>query len=178
VSERDVDTYRFGTVTAVGPLQVRLDGDSAPVSVAPVPLCQCAINDRVYCQLHGRQLVVLGVVYVPGLYDTWTDAALLNAWTNYGGSYQIAAFRRDAAVGSAELTGLIKHATGTQTGVLMNLPLAVRPTRVHIFITQSYVGQARVDVSTDGNVTCYAYYNGGNANWISLSQIRWPIDAT
>lgn len=53
--------YRWGTVTQVSPLRVRLDGESAPLAITPESLVAVDLGFRVWCQLYDRQLVVLGV---------------------------------------------------------------------------------------------------------------------
>lgn len=54
------DSWHWGTVTATGPLRVRLDGDTDPAPVTPDSLVTVAVNDRVWCQISGRRLVILG----------------------------------------------------------------------------------------------------------------------
>lgn len=53
-------SWKWGTVTATGPLRVRVDGDDAPLDVTPDALAVVAVGDRVFCLLTGRRLVVLG----------------------------------------------------------------------------------------------------------------------
>ena len=43
--------WRWGTVTQVGPVQVRLDGDTAPLLVVPDVLGSASVGQRVYCHL-------------------------------------------------------------------------------------------------------------------------------
>lgn len=57
-----MDTYRFATVTSTSPLRIRLDGDDDPVASTPVTLAVVSISDRVWVQLHAKQLIILGVV--------------------------------------------------------------------------------------------------------------------
>lgn len=53
-----VDSWRWGTVTATGPLRVRLDGDGAALSVTPDALGPVRVGGRVWCQIVGRRVVV------------------------------------------------------------------------------------------------------------------------
>ena len=53
-------SWKWGTVTAVSPLRVRLDGDDAPLDLTPDALAVVAVADRVFCLLTGARLVVLG----------------------------------------------------------------------------------------------------------------------
>lgn len=53
---------RWGTVTGVSPLRVRLDGDDTALPVTPATLVAgLKTDDRVACILSGRQLTVAGV---------------------------------------------------------------------------------------------------------------------
>lgn len=54
------DTYRWGTVTSTSPLRVRLDGDPAPVASEPDTLQPVSAGNRVWVQIHGRQMVIIG----------------------------------------------------------------------------------------------------------------------
>lgn len=58
----EVPTYRFGTVTSVDPLRVRLDGESSPVPSKPVTLIAPDVGDRVLVHIYHRQMVILGKV--------------------------------------------------------------------------------------------------------------------
>lgn len=58
------DAFFFGTVTSVRPVKVRLDGDTTPAAGNPILLTPNAVvGSRVLCQLHGRQLIVVAVVF-------------------------------------------------------------------------------------------------------------------
>lgn len=52
------DGWRWGTVTQVNPVRVRLDGDAAPLLVTPDVLGIVGPGDRVWCHLVGHRLVV------------------------------------------------------------------------------------------------------------------------
>lgn len=56
------DVFRFGLVTSVNPLRVRLDGDPDPTPVTPIVTCPVGQQDRVLVQIHNRQLMVVGRV--------------------------------------------------------------------------------------------------------------------
>jgi hypothetical protein len=76
-------TFRWATVTAVDPLRVRLDGDTAELPFSPDTLVTgLAVDDRVWCHLFGRRIVVLG--RGAGAYDSGTLAGGITAaadWT-------------------------------------------------------------------------------------------------
>jgi hypothetical protein len=55
------NTYRWATVTQASPLRIRLDGDTSALPVTPSSLvASLSVNDRVWVQLFGRRLIVLG----------------------------------------------------------------------------------------------------------------------
>lgn len=56
-------TFTWGTVTAIAPLRVKLDGDSAALASAPESLIDplaLAVNDRVRCELSNNRVIVHG----------------------------------------------------------------------------------------------------------------------
>lgn len=53
-------SYRWATVTGTSPLRIRFDGESAPADVTPAALCQVWEGARVWVQIYGRQLVIMG----------------------------------------------------------------------------------------------------------------------
>lgn len=59
------DTYRWATVTGLNPIRIRLDGDELPVESEPVTLCPLRLGCRVWVQIHGRMMIILGVAEVP-----------------------------------------------------------------------------------------------------------------
>jgi len=62
-------SWRWGTVTQLSPLRVRLDGDSSALSVTPDLLTsRVAGGSRVLVQIVGRRAIVHGP---EGLYDAW-----------------------------------------------------------------------------------------------------------
>ena len=61
--------WMWATVTQVSPLRVRLDGESQALDMTPVSLVgmPLIVNDRVWCQLIEKQLVVHGTSRAPML---------------------------------------------------------------------------------------------------------------
>lgn len=62
-SDEPVSKFRWATVTQVSPLRIRLDGDTDELPVTPDSLvapAALAVNVRVWVQLYGRRLIVLG----------------------------------------------------------------------------------------------------------------------
>lgn len=73
---------RWGTVTGVAPLDVRLHGDSSALGYSPPLLGQVSqVGERVLCAVWSRQVVVLGsTAPPPARYDDgWTDSGWYNA---------------------------------------------------------------------------------------------------
>lgn len=55
--------FKWGTVTDIAPLRVRIDGDTAELPVTPDSLIDptsLVVGDRVRCELAGRRLIVHG----------------------------------------------------------------------------------------------------------------------
>jgi hypothetical protein len=55
------DAYRWATVTRVNPtIRVRLDGDNTEMPVTPDCLTLVTLGDRVWVQMFGRRVIILG----------------------------------------------------------------------------------------------------------------------
>ena len=64
------ENFTWGTVTAVGPLRVMLDGDTAALPLTPDSLIDprsLSVNDRVRCERAGRRIIVHGSPSVGGV---------------------------------------------------------------------------------------------------------------
>lgn len=62
------NTFRWATVTDDVPLTIRLDGDSQPLPIVPDSLIEGsppAAGKRVWVQLFGRRVIVIGVSAAP-----------------------------------------------------------------------------------------------------------------
>lgn len=58
------NAYRWATVMDVSPLTILFDGDTVPLGTAPDSLVgDLALDDRVWCQLFGRRVIILGKGY-------------------------------------------------------------------------------------------------------------------
>lgn len=106
----------------------------------------------------------------------WTNATLLDNWTNYGGGFQVARFRK-LSNGMVTLQGLI-HCTGTPSAnSVINLPAGYRPSLNLIFTCSNTAGQSRWDVRPDGSVIISTGDStGAPANYTSLSTIQFYAD--
>lgn len=101
---KPMDTYRFGTVTSTTPLLVRLDGDDDPLAASPVALASVVTADRVWVQLHGKQLIVQGSVTPP---PEIVGAQNLNDYVKPGDFYQDKS--ADAATANNYPSGIAGH---------------------------------------------------------------------
>lgn len=121
----------------------------------------------------------------------WQPLTLQNGWVNYGGSYQVAQYRRSGDI--VELRGLVKD--GTFQATIATLPSNCRPPYWQLFagITPGVANWAtggasagtahthtqgsptnvagRINVYSDGTVT----QNQGNNGYCDLSLIRFSV---
>ena len=76
--------YIWAKVTQVSPLRIQVDGDRDPLPITPDDLGggPRPLNQRVYCQILNRRLVVLGPVVFPAVVDPMPAGAMLE----FGGS--------------------------------------------------------------------------------------------
>lgn len=110
---------------------------------------------------------------VPG---SWETPTLLNSWTNFGGAYATAAYRKDS-LGVVHLRGLITGGTKTATTVLFNLPSGYRPAADLMFATSvdngSWAGFGSFNVKSNGDVMLRV---AGSGPWISLDGCSFLAD--
>lgn len=79
------NVYRWATVTDDSPLEIRLDGDTLPLPLVPESLIEAGpppVDSRVWVQLFGRRVIVLGVF--GGLRDAGLTTAIANIATHEG----------------------------------------------------------------------------------------------
>lgn len=63
---KDLTSFKWATVSSVGPVRIRLDGDSDPLDLVPDYLFNpalLAVGDRVRVELTQRKVVVHGIRY-------------------------------------------------------------------------------------------------------------------
>lgn len=123
------DTWRWATVTATSPLRVRLDGDTAALSVTPDALVTgLVVGARVWCQIVGRRVVVHGPAGDTGWLPLPTEAGFE---TKAG----VVRYRRIGNL--VRLGGLIGPTTGTlaasTTYTVATLPAGFRPAQAEWF---------------------------------------------
>jgi microcystin-dependent protein len=60
------DVWRWATVTAIGPLRIRLDGESEPLDITPDnTIGPVSVGTRVWTQTNGRRILVIGAANGP-----------------------------------------------------------------------------------------------------------------
>lgn len=99
----------------------------------------------------------------------WETLILGNEWVPFGGPYATPAIKMDGT--KISLRGLIK--SGATGGIANLFNAAHRPLADEMFIVQSDVGSARVEVTAAGLVQLPSYNAGGGNGFVSLSGISW-----
>lgn len=105
----------------------------------------------------------------------WIDLPLQNGWTNYGGQWETAQYRR--VNGIVYLKGLIKPGTTTTQTVIATLPAGFRPKDdSHIDMANSADTMGRINIwSSTGEIRVNGYTA---ATWWSLANIQFPTPET
>lgn len=99
----------------------------------------------------------------------WVYPTLIGGWTDYGGGYPPARYRK-APDGIVFMDGLIKG--GVTGSVPFILPAKYCP-EYRLLLTTINNDQviARIDIAADGQVICY--FNAGTNGWYSLKVNFW-----
>jgi len=113
----------------------------------------------------------------PGDAEGWKALPFADGWTNYGGTWETGAYRKDR-VGIVHLRGLLTRAAGAPTGTIAVLPPGYRPQRGRLFTVhtgESPAQAGRVDVGPNGAV---AWLVGavGEMDYTSLDGISFDTD--
>jgi hypothetical protein len=112
----------------------------------------------------------------PAAPEGWQALAFTNGWTNYGSSFEVAAYRKDQ-LGVVHLRGLVTRASGAPaSGPIAILPAGYRPQRRRVFVVATGGAQqvGRVDVQASGVLT---WLSGGatETDYTSLETISFDI---
>lgn len=99
--------------------------------------------------------------------ETWHAATLQNSWTNFGGGWVTAQYRRIASPAkTVEVIGLVTGGTSTAGTVLLNLPTGYRPTNNQRNPAYGFGGTMNIvtespalDTLPNGNITLTAQAN-------------------
>lgn len=108
-------------------------------------------------------------MYYPSSYAGWTNLALQNGWVTYSTTFNSPQYTKSSD-DIVTVKGLIKSGTATNGTVIANLPAGYRPKEKLIFSSVANSHHARIDVSSNGNITVDG---GGDAVWMSLDQISF-----
>ena len=172
----ETDSFMWGTVTQASPVRIRLDGEDTELEIAPDCLVDpesLTVGQRVWCQLSGRRLLILGKTG-KGIPDSgWITPTFQNGWENFGWWHTDAGFRLIGDV--VHLRGHVK--SGTANSTIFTLPPGYRPTAEHTVAgvagrhTTPYMEQKPVMVSIhhDGRV----WTTGAGTDWVSLAGISF-----
>lgn len=120
-----------------------------------------------------------GLTTRPG--EGWTSMALVNGWTNYGGSWSSAQYRKYPD-GDIQLRGLL-NGSGRTADTIFTLPVGYRPAGAKMFVCAGTAAAGsnsyRVDVQADGIVRTVGSQNPAVAPaYLSLSSIRFSTLGT
>lgn len=98
------------------------------------------------------------------------EPVFTNSWTNFGGSYETAAFYKDR--GRVYFKGLIK--SGTLNSLAFTLPVGYRPAqRVSYPLRSGGNGVGSVDIDTNGAVAIVV--GSGNNTEVTISQVSFRV---
>jgi hypothetical protein len=111
-----------------------------------------------------------------GLYfsgETWQSLTLNNGWTTYGSTFQAPIFMKKVD-GMVQMAGMIAPGTTTNGTTVATLPAGYIPVADHNFrVSAGAAGTADVYVRSTGAVQIQN--TSGTIQWLSLSQIRFPL---
>lgn len=102
--------------------------------------------------------------------SSWRPLPLINGWTNYGGGWQTARYRKVGQI--VYLQGLLVG-TGRTADQISYLPVGYQPNTLLLFATQTDTAtQGRCDVDSGGGI----YFRAGGVAYFSLSGIQFTAD--
>lgn len=166
----DAETWLWGTVTAIGPLLVRLDGEALALPVSPETLVDdIQVGDRVRCHIYKTQLVVMGKARSA---SDWAALPLSNSWVAYGGGFGTPLYKKENGI--VYVKGLVKSGTTTVNTTIGTLPEGHRPSEIMI-LTAVQGGNtfARIDITPTGLIRVGSVTDNA---FVSLDGIAFPAD--
>lgn len=167
--ENPDSTFRWATVVNVDPLTIRLDGESAALAATPSSLAEALdFGDRVWTQLHGRALIVLGRgTSGAATRPEWIRPALQNGWVEIPFLMPI---KYCMFNGLVHLRGVGKD--GTTDAVVFTLPEGFRPEGTLYFPAVGTSGV--IEVHSDGVVRSSGAASGNYLFFDSVQFIPEP----
>jgi len=161
----DVPAFRFGTVTGLSPVRVRLDGDTAPVASSPVLLAPVATGDRVQVMIYRRQMTVTGVVNSGRVVTVQIDPAFtVSGWRVVAHGSLVTVF--------GEFT---KKAGTIASGDVLARITTLAPSGVRTHTGQGVNSVTAKVVAQDGEIRV-ASTPTGDTSYIRVDGLTWPID--
>lgn len=177
------DLTRIATVTGgtATTISVKFDGESVASSRAyPKLYAPSFVNDRVVMLRTGSTWTAIG--RIPSTSpdtspDTgWIALTLASGWSNYGSTWEQAAYRR--LNGVVYLRGLLIQGSGaTMNGgaLIANLPVGFRSgTDQHLAVGGINGSPGIINIMANGNIQVNTAV--GNAQWLSLRVTPFPAD--
>lgn len=171
------NTYRWATVTQLDPLRVRFDGDTAPIPVTPETLISptlLVVGSRVWVQMFGRRLIVLGAAGGETEDTGWVDLTPAAGFTS-----NAAQVRRIGKLVRfhGSFTGTLAATTTTQ---IATVPAGFRPTVLGnnfgiVTTSGGFVGWSNVTLLGVFSVHIKTPYAGGSAV-IDITATSYTID--
>lgn len=128
--------FRWGTVTAVNPLRVRLDGDTVALPFTPDSLATVMFGDRVRCEIDARRVIVHGRAGGSGpigehIAGEWSAASLPSGCVLPDGTVHLIADYPKLAAHYAAVYGSANFHGGNGTTTF-----AVPDTRERVYVNQ------------------------------------------
>ena len=163
------ETWFWGTVTSVGPLLVRPDGETLALPVSPESLVDdIQVGDRVRCHLYKTQLVLAGKARSA---SEWTALPLSNLWVPYPG-FSTPLYKKENGI--VYIKGLVKDGTITLNTTIATLPVGHRPSETMVLATvQGGNTFARIDITNTGLIRTGAVTSN---SFLSLDGISFPAE--
>lgn len=175
------NTYRWATVTDDDPLRVRLDGDTAELPITPETLVSptiLSVGDRVWVQMFGRRIIVLGVAGGEVDDTGWVDVTPSSGWTPAAGteSPQVRRIGKEVRF-KGTLTGTL---TATTTTVICVVPVEFRNNKTNnmrvIGNNGGFVGWANVAGATGNYAVHFKTPFATASTVIDLSGMSYLMD--
>ncbi len=112
----------------------------------------------------------------PAAAEGWKALPFVNGWTNYGGVWESAAYRKDQ-LGVVHLRGMVTRAAGAPEGNIAVLPDGYKPQRYRLFIVGmgEPQGSGRVDAKPDGAIG-WVVGQPGELDYTSLDGVAFDTE--
>jgi hypothetical protein len=184
------DRWRWATITDASPLRLRFDGDTTEIDVTDtlVDPLSLVVSDRVWCQVFGRRIIVLGkgggfpAPPSPFADTGWLaipyNAGYQNFSALYLGQYRVITVN---GVVETRLRGLVERiagpfAAGTAYTPVFTLPVGARPSQPSFFPlgTSTSTTGGMLLVNTSG--ICEIRTHTVALTWASLDGITFLND--